>query len=161
MIANQSVSLEKRPSSNTIYRLGNKIKKFLFEQDDYYYHTDDIILLLNYVSKDDKIPNTLKILWGDAITSMITIKESIHKIGVRGNKLKQQNKQSIISSLIILDDNNKILNEGIVQQMIPQKGRTNKKNFIKHCKQIKRNFILGNTDILCDDYKNDVVNRNS
>ena len=105
---------------------------------------------MNYLSTKKQIPNELQILWGDAIKSMISIKNSLNKVGIRGNQLQQQNKQAILCSMIILNDDNKtIQNRKILNQIIPQKNISCKDNYIQTCIDIKSEFNKENIKILC------------
>ena len=49
---------------------------------------------------------------------MIAIQTSLNKVGIRGNELQQQNKQAIVSSMIMLNENNKISSKKLLNQMI-------------------------------------------
>ena len=61
---------------------------------------------------------------------MISIKNTVHKIGVRGGHIKQQNKQAIMSSMMALDGNNNITNKKIINQIVLHKGKQSKRILI-------------------------------
>ena len=76
---------------------------------------------------------------------MISIKNTVH--------IKQQNNQSIMSSMMVLDENNIITNKKIINQIVYHKGKQSKQTYINNCANIKKNFNAGNTDILCAQQK--------
>ena len=124
----------KRPSHNSIYKLGDRIIKSLFTKKyktiNITYQTYDIIKVIKYVSKSVYIPYELKLLWCDAIQTIYAVQNSVHNIGVRGCKIQQQNKQAIISSMIILDNEINVKNNGIINNIAPHKSRNGKNKFI-------------------------------
>ena len=71
------------------------------------YNRDDIIFLLNYIGcRVSNDVSELKFNWGDAIISQAAAKQAIHDIVVRGGAIKHHNKQAIISTQVVFDENN-------------------------------------------------------
>ena len=146
--------LTRRPSNTTIYNHGITIINFLYHKSynnqNILYNARDIISLLNYISKDISTPNELKIPWGDAIQAACAAKTAVHKIGVKGNKLQQQTKQSIISSFIVLDENKNIINKSLINKIAPHKAPQCKRKYIYECADIRGKFNDEIINILCN-----------
>ncbi len=81
------------------------------------------------------------------------MKQRFNKIGIRKNNIQQQNKQTMCSSVIVVDNNNNVLNKKMLKSMIPQTSNPAKNAFINKCRQIRTDFNLNNTNILCIDKK--------
>ena len=144
-----------RPTTRTIYNLGNDILERLFNKryrnNIIRYNQEDIIKLLNYVSNNSTfIPDNLQTPWGDAIHTIASgAKSALHKIGTRGTSIQQQNKESIVSSLTLIDANNNIMNKKLLDSIVPHKSRVGGNKFINKCKSIRMDFNAGNKNILC------------
>ena len=111
-----------RPTYHAINNLGRSVLKSLFESryGDYRikYDKNDIIQLLNYIgSRVSNDVNDMKFRWGDALLSLSSSKKAVHDIGVRGNALKHHNKQAIISSHVVLDENYNCINRGWIKDL--------------------------------------------
>ncbi len=152
-MANQQLQTM-RPHPNTISNLADRINQNLFhrkyDNKIVKYNSADIIKLLNRVSQKPEIPQELKHNWGDAIISAPSMKACFDKFGIRGNKLQQQNKEAIGSSMMVLDNNNNVMNTNYLKWMIPQTSNPGKNSFIEKCKQIRVNFDTNNSNILCN-----------
>ncbi len=143
----------KRPSDRAIRNLAetinNRLFKLKYDNQAIKYNSQDIIKLLNLVSCIEEIPAELKCNWGYAIISMTTMKEAFNTFGTRGNKLQQQNKQTMTSSVIVVDNNDNVVNKQMIKFMIPQTTNPAKNAFLNKCKQIRKDFNSNNTNILC------------
>ena len=89
-----------RPSTQTIYNLGDTIIQRLFNKryDGHIirYNADDIIQLLNYVSTHTThIPEEIDTGWGDAILTITAPKATLHKFAIQDVADQQHNKQAI------------------------------------------------------------------
>lgn len=146
-----------RPSTQTIYNLGDTIINRLFHKryngHIIRYNTEDIIQLLNYVSTNTThIPDDINTRWGDAIATISAPKYTLHKFGIRGQSYQQQNKQAIISSLIVKDNAGNITNKKLLRNMLPHKSTKGAHLFIDKCRTLREEFDKESTGILvlCD-----------
>ena len=142
----------KRPSN--IPTQGRSILKSLFgsRYDGYKikYNKADIIALLNYVgSRCNEVPD-MNFKWGDALLAKASTREAVHDIGVRGSQLKHYNKQAIISSNVVPDENNNCMNTGFIKELCPQKSRPGKNAYFDKCVNIRQQFNAGIIDVLCE-----------
>ena len=76
----------RHPSDETIRQLGNTIIQRLFhkryQNEIIRCRTQDIVKLVNYVSTNSThIPDDIQIHWGDAIATLSSPKEVLHKFG--------------------------------------------------------------------------------
>ena len=144
-----------RPTEKTIYNLGNTIIKRLFHQkyrgNIIRYNQDDITRLLNFVSMNSTfIPQNIQTPWGDAIkTISLGSKTALHQIGTRGTTTQQHNKEAIVSSFIVLDENKNIVNKKLLRNIIPHRSRNGGNKFINKCYNIRKEFNDGHSDLLC------------
>ena len=146
----------KRPSQNQIYALGRNIKNRMFYQRGndgriIKYGSEDIIRLLNYVSNQNEIPQSVRIPWGDTVRSSKSQKAAMRAMRVRGTRLQQQNKQAVFSSAIALDENNNIMNKRLLYNMVPHRSKHGKLSFIERCRDIRVQYDGDNSNILCLD----------
>ena len=74
--------------------------------------------------------------------SMLSTRKRLSMMGVRGGKLKQQQKEVITSSLIRLKGPNKLdpNNKKLLKAVLPHKSRRGADNMIKKCIGIVRRF---------------------
>ncbi len=145
----------KRPTDRSIRNLADQVYDRMFHQkyDNKIikYTQQDIIQFLNLMSQKPDVTDPIKCYWGDAIISMPSMKSCFNQMGIRGNKLQQQGKQTMCSSVMVLDGNNNIVNKKMIKDIIPQKSNPCKNAFVKKCKQIRTDFNANNTNILCND----------
>ena len=73
--------------------------------------------------------------WCDSISAIISIKQCFDAFGVRWNNEMQQIKQSIISTMITLDDDNKITNKKLWSTLLPNKNWQSTDTFLSKCKE--------------------------
>ena len=101
------------PNDKTVDRKADKLRKDLFQSGQYYYHKKDIVRLLNRLSDCEEAPDTDKLLWGDCISTFIAIKNVIQRLGVRGSKILQVIKQSVVACMLDIKEDryDKIYNE--------------------------------------------------
>ncbi len=153
--ANQNQLPTVRPDQSTIRYLANDIYNRMFHrkynQRIIKYNSDDIIYLLNLLSQKDEIPQSLQFRWGDAVISAPAMKQCFNNFGVRGNKLQQQTKQAMASSVIVFDNNHNVTNAKHLKWMIPHTSNPGKNSFISKCAKIRADFDSNNTNILCVD----------
>ena len=147
-----------RPSTQTIYNLEDTIIQRPFNKrydgNLIRYNTEDTITLLNYVSNNSThIPDDIQIPWGDAIITLSSPKDTLHKMGIRGTSSQQHNKQAIISSLIVQDDNTNIKNKKLLKTLIPHKSRKGGNEFIGKCKLLRNNFDKNVSNVLSEHIK--------
>lgn len=147
-----------RPSTQTIYNLGKTIIRRLFNRkyngNLIRYNTEDIVTLFNYVSNNSNhIPDDINIPWGDAIMTLSSAQSTLHKLGIRGQAIQQHNKQAILSSLIVKDNNNDIKNMKLLRNLAPHKSINGKKEFIRKCKQIRDEFDCNFSNVLSQHLK--------
>lgn len=149
----------KRPEYHTINALGRSVLKSLFDskhtsnniQYRIKYNKQDIVQLLNYIgSRLSNDVSELKFNWGDSIISQASAKQAVHNIGVRGGAIKHHNKQAIISSQVVLDENNNCLNKRWIKDMCPHKSDKGTAAYSNKCINIRKEFDAGSTDILCE-----------
>ena len=69
-------------------------------------------------------------------------KETLHKFGIRGQALQQQNKQAIISSLIVQDNNGNIMNKKSLRNLLPHKSTKGANSYIDKCGLLRREFDM-------------------
>ena len=147
----------KRPTTSSIYNLGRMIIKRMFSMQwngyTIKYNEEDIYRLLNFVSRQQQIPSSMKHPWGDAILSVDSAEKRMKQIGTRGTKLQQQNKQSLVSGLMVLDTNNNIMNKKLLDKIVPHKSRQGGNDFTSKCKEIRISFDNNNSKTLCIDKK--------
>ena len=141
------------PSDETIRQLGITIIQRLFHQTYrnaiLRYRVQDIIKLLNYVSNNSTyIPDEIQLPWGDAITTLRALQATLHKFGVRGSVTAQHNKQAIVSSLIVTDENKNILNRKLLNDFVPHKSWHGTNTFLQKCKRLREEFD-DNTSGIC------------
>ena len=149
----------KRPHRNNITRLKDTVINRLFNKIDnndgriVKYDIDDIVNVLNKIGVHSNIPEELRMPWGDAIRSIQSTQNGLQQIGIRGHKLQMQNKQAMVSGMIVFDDNGNICNRKLLQNMLPHKSNKGGNNFIDKCGRIRRDFDENKTDNLCIDIK--------
>ena len=144
-----------RPLSNqTIRNLKRNIIDALFHRmnagQTILYREQDIVALLNYLGQDPQIPGRLRGAWGDAICTLSSTKKAVHDIGVRGDKIKQYNKQAIMSSLVVFDENNAVKNMDFLMEVAPHKSKKGASVYIDKVVNIRREFDRGSISVLCD-----------
>ena len=146
------------PTTRTKYNNRDRIIQSLFNKHitiegtryDIKYNAADIIDLLNLLGQHRDIPEDIRFAWGDSILSLAAAKDGVHKIGVRGNQIQRQNKEAIVSSMVVLDIDNNIMNKQWLKNMAPHKSDRGKREFVKKCVNIRKEFNKGNIDILCE-----------
>ena len=106
---------------------------------------------MNYIgSRVSNDVSDLKLNWGDAIISQASAKKAVHDIGVRGGAIKHHNKQAIISSQVVLDENNICMNKKWIKELCPHKSDKGAVAYSDKCVIIRKEFDTGSRDILCD-----------
>ena len=108
--------------------------------------------LLNYISKYKDVPEQIQTLWGQSIKTLGSIKSSLMKIG-------KQNKQSIILSIIILDNEGKCVNKKLIYNILPMKARSSNYDFLHKCILLRKNLNNNYSKILCINNDNNKRNR--
>ena len=142
-----------RPSQSAIRYLGRSVIQSLFHKqyqgNKIKYNKEDIIQLLNFIGTRIEGIYDMKFNWGDAVLSLSAPKQALHDIGVRGNAIKHHNKQAIISSHVVFDENDNVLNKKWLKNMAPHKSDKGATKYVNKCIDIRREFNKGFTDILC------------
>ena len=147
------------PSNTTIRNLADTIIHRMFNQirngrvtkyDESY-----ILKLLDAVARrgDADIPDNLKGPWGQMIASQISQRHCMHTIGVRGHKLIRQNKEAIIGSALVLDQNRNVVNKAWIREILPHKNWHAAQDAINKIIWLRQNFDIGTSDNLCRDTK--------
>lgn len=144
-----------RPSTQTIYNLGETIITRLFHKryngHIIRYTAADIVQLLNYISTNTThIPDDINTRWGDAIMTVSAPKAVLQQFGIRGTAEQQHNKQAIVSSLIVTDDNGNIINKKFIRNMLPHKSTKGAYSFMDKCGKLRNKFENECCGILCD-----------
>ena len=107
--------------------------------------------MLNYKSDNaTHIPDELKVPWGDAIRTLRSAKATLHKFGTPGSATAQHNKQAIVSTLIVQDENKNILNRNLLKEFVPHKSDNGTNQFIRKCKRLREEFNTETYGYLCD-----------
>ena len=145
----------KRPEYHTINALGRSVLRSLFESRynnaRIKYNKNDIVQLLNYIgSRVSNDVSELKFNWGDALLSQASAKQAVHDIGTRGSAIKHQNKQAIISSQVVFDENNNCLNKSWIKELCPHKSRKGAVAYSDKCLNIRKEFDAGSRAVLCE-----------
>ena len=144
----------RQPSDDAITNLVSKVISHLFhhryQQQTIKYERNHIVKLLNKIGTHDDMIEDMKFNWGDALLSLSAQHDCMHNMGVRGNKIAQQNKQAIISSATVLGEDNNIMNRGFIRDMCPHSSKRGANNFIDKCVDIRNKFDTGECKILCE-----------
>ena len=158
-------SFIKRPHKFTIEQRARAIIKSLFATkssvDGYIIKYDkvDIIKLLNNIGQHKDMRQDMRFAWGDALLSLSASKQAVHTIGVRGTATQHHNKQAIVSSQIVLDENTNIMNKKWIQELLPHKSKRGKDKYLSLCHGIRKEFDIFDTGVLC--IVKDIQRRNS
>ena len=142
--------LSVRPHVSTIRNLADTVIDRMFNQMRggrvIKYNGEDILKLLNYISRRGAadIPNHLKGPWGQMIASQISQKECMHTMGVRGHKLIRQNKEAIIGSALVLDQNHNIMNKKWIREMLPHRNESAAREALTKIHGLRQEFDSGN-----------------
>ena len=148
----------KRPTRCQIYELGQRINERLFHQRSndgriIKYEAEDIIRLLNYVSNKNDIPQSLRVPWGDtSVASNHKNKRYVlweHEDPNCSNRTNRRYSRapSYWTKTTIYWTN------GCYIKWAPHRNSAGKRVFINRCKQIRLQFNVDNTNILCLDPK--------
>lgn len=151
--------LSVRPGSKTITRLAdtmlNRMFRGIYNGRRVVYNAKDILTLLNRVVQRGgaDIPNNIKGPWGQMIAAAISQKNCMHTMGVRGHKHKRMNKEAIVGSAMVFNQNNDLENTQWIKQLQPHKDKDCERDARNKIIAIRRNFDNGNSDMICSDHK--------
>ena len=143
----------RRPDESSIYRLKDRVINHFFhrqyQQQQIEYQEEDIIKFLNALGKE--MPNNMGIKgpWGDMIKGAASAKTAVHTMGVRGSQTRHHCKQAILSSMMVLDDQNEVTNMPLLREMAPHKCNKSRKAYLEKCKQVRLALDRGISDVLC------------
>ena len=100
------------------------------------------------------------ILWGDAIRASYQLKQILNILGTRGSIQQRQCKQTLIASVISINDNDEITNRKYIRSLLPHKNANARNEFINKCTDKKVLFNIFNDKEL---FVNDeiIIKRNS
>ena len=142
------------PSDHLITNLSNRTLNGIFNSQyggyQHKWEIEHIIKLLNRIGRDPRIPDDIRGAWGDSVKAIASAKEAVHNIGVRGDATKHQNKQAIMSSMMVLDNNGQLINKQLLNEVAPHKCPKSKKKYIKKAIAIRRDFDSGRSELLCE-----------
>ena len=120
-----------RPSRGAKERYAQSVCDKLFRGSLYKYEMDDIVDLLNKISADVDAPDTNGIGWGDALISMMSLKNCLLKLGLGGTREQRNVKRAIIGSCIQLDIGQQgIINRKLMHKLLPHKDHHTRNDFI-------------------------------
>ena len=91
----------------------------------------------------------MKVQWDDAVLAAKSQQRAVHKLGTRGDRLQMQNKEAIVSSCVVLDTNNNILNKSMarhLRQRKPHKSFNGQMSFVNRCVRQHQQHFDGATD---------------
>ena len=142
------------PCNRTITNLSNRTLNDIFNSQygghQHQWEIEHIVKLLNRIGSDPRIPNDIRGAWSDSVKAIASAKQAVHNIGVRGDATKHQNKQAIMSSMMVLDDNEELVNKQLLDQVAPHKCPKSKKKYVKKALDIRRDFDNGRSEVLCE-----------
>ena len=144
-----------RPSPSKYYaqKVLDIIKILLFNRPEYCYNYDDMMKLFDnlviFMNKSIGIPISL------CIDGIDRIRDCLSDYGPKGTRTQLQQKQSIISSVILLDQNNQIMNKALLNKLITTMTRKAKDELIDQCTHLRVLFDLDESTNLCKDYSNE------
>ena len=150
------VLIRQRPSPSTVQRLARKLKKDMFQSKKYYYNMEAIIELFNQLSgyEEALACNPHQLLWGSCIASMVSVHNIMKQLGVRGTDVQQQVKQGIGAAILQLDENYKVMNEKLIDKILPHENDQTRDDWIQKCVNRRRIFdLFGTAEDFCNDEK--------
>ena len=146
----QTSEIRASPSKYYAHKVLDVIKILLFNRPEYCYSYDDMMKLfdklIEFINKSIGIPIAL------CIDGIERIRDCLTDYGAKGTRRQLQQKQSIISSLILLDENNRIMNKALLNKLITIMSRNAKDTLIEECTNLRVLFDLDESRDLCKDY---------
>ena len=107
--------------------------------------------MLNEIGNNNNAPGSIRFPWGAVLVSSASAKQAVHDIGTRGNKLKQQNKQVVANSTVVLDNDDNIVNKKWIKSIAPHSSKPGTDVFVDKTIFMREEFNMGLRNILCDD----------
>ncbi len=148
----ETKSTNKSPLSLKPYHITDALSNIniiLFENDKYYFGYDDTLKLFDQIiSRFDCVPYKIK----HCIECMESAQEYLYEAGVGGPFFERQQKQSVLTAMINVDDSYNITNKEIFNVILTQ-NKTNRDKLIAKSKHLRIMFNLHESTNICEEYK--------